>query len=328
MLVHRGERLKAELLGDLLEARRVPLLRGCGPAGSRESRSGAWSGASYPPASAVRPNRARTTIPEDRPKDKMPVTLDQILSSTRGRLPGLRARRAAVEREAAGRGSGRPRSRAALRRGRRGGHRRGEASLAVGGLDPRGSRSGRARRALRAPRRRGDLGADRRAVLRRLDRRPPGGRRPRRRSRCCGRTSSSTSCRSSRRGRPGAAAVLLIVRALQRRRGSRRCSPARADAGLDALVEVHTPDELALALDAGATDRGREQPRSRHLPDRHRPSAWTIAPRGAAGLRRRRGERHGERRGRRGRPRRPAPTRCSSAPRSPRPPSPTSCSGG
>ena len=31
----------------------------------------------------------------------MPVTLDQILSATRGRLPDLRARRAAVEREAA-----------------------------------------------------------------------------------------------------------------------------------------------------------------------------------------------------------------------------------
>ena len=31
----------------------------------------------------------------------MPVTLDQILTSTRDRLPGLRERRAAVEREAA-----------------------------------------------------------------------------------------------------------------------------------------------------------------------------------------------------------------------------------
>src|SRR5689334_24944973 len=50
---------------------------------------------------AVRPNRARTTIPEDRPKDKMPVTLDQILTSTREGLPSLHARRTAVEREAA-----------------------------------------------------------------------------------------------------------------------------------------------------------------------------------------------------------------------------------
>src|SRR6266540_4786356 len=49
---------------------------------------------------AVRPNRARTTIPEDRPKDKMPVTLDQILTSTRDQLPGLRRRRAALAREA------------------------------------------------------------------------------------------------------------------------------------------------------------------------------------------------------------------------------------
>src|SRR6478735_12633472 len=50
---------------------------------------------------AVRPNRARTTIPEDRPKDKMPVTLDQILSSTRDGLAALHRRRAAVEQEAA-----------------------------------------------------------------------------------------------------------------------------------------------------------------------------------------------------------------------------------
>src|SRR5512144_2651983 len=49
----------------------------------------------------MRPNRARTTIPEDRPKDKMPVTLDQILTTTRDGLSDLRARRAAVEQAAA-----------------------------------------------------------------------------------------------------------------------------------------------------------------------------------------------------------------------------------
>ena len=43
----------------------------------------------------------------------------------------------------------------------------------------------------------------------------------------------------------GAAAVLLIVRALQRR-PTRRAARLRGDAGLEALVEVHTPDELAL----------------------------------------------------------------------------------
>ena len=46
----------------------------------------------------------------------MPVTLDQILTATRERLPDLRARRAAVEREAAA--AIRPPSlAAALRRG-------------------------------------------------------------------------------------------------------------------------------------------------------------------------------------------------------------------
>jgi indole-3-glycerol phosphate synthase len=49
----------------------------------------------------------------------------------------------------------------------------------------------------------------------------------------------------------GAAAVLLIVRAL----GPRLVPLLRyvSELGLDALVEVHTSDELALALDAGAT---------------------------------------------------------------------------
>jgi indole-3-glycerol phosphate synthase len=49
----------------------------------------------------------------------------------------------------------------------------------------------------------------------------------------------------------GAAAVLLIVRAL----GNRLPTLLRfaAGSGLDALVEVHTDDELRCALDAGAT---------------------------------------------------------------------------
>ncbi len=52
----------------------------------------------------------------------------------------------------------------------------------------------------------------------------------------------------------GAAAVLLIVRAL----GDRLLPLLRfvEESGLDALVEVHTDDELTLALDAGATVLG------------------------------------------------------------------------
>jgi indole-3-glycerol phosphate synthase len=49
----------------------------------------------------------------------------------------------------------------------------------------------------------------------------------------------------------GAAAVLLIVRALGPRLGP--LLNYTLGQGLDALVEVHTPDELAAALDAGAT---------------------------------------------------------------------------
>ena len=48
----------------------------------------------------IRPNRARITIPEDAPKGKMPVSLDQILDTTRGALPALTARADAVSREA------------------------------------------------------------------------------------------------------------------------------------------------------------------------------------------------------------------------------------
>ena len=47
----------------------------------------------------------------------MPVTLDKILTSTRGQLAGLRTRRAAVEREAAD--APRPASLAAALRGER-----------------------------------------------------------------------------------------------------------------------------------------------------------------------------------------------------------------
>src|SRR5215213_4872129 len=72
----------------------------CGPARTRESRSAAWSGAFLFSSSTWRPNRARTTIPEDRPKDKMPVSLEQILITARGRLPALAADRALLERAA------------------------------------------------------------------------------------------------------------------------------------------------------------------------------------------------------------------------------------
>jgi indole-3-glycerol phosphate synthase len=72
----------------------------------------------------------------------------------------------------------------------------------------------------------------------------------------------------------GAAAVLLIVRALSASRLAELLAGA-CDAGLEALVEVHTPDEVARALDAGATVLGVN---SRDL-DTFRvdtASAWTM----------------------------------------------------
>lgn len=50
----------------------------------------------------------------------------------------------------------------------------------------------------------------------------------------------------------GASAVLLIVAALDDRQ-LRRLIETAADAGLDALVEVHTTEEASRAVDAGAT---------------------------------------------------------------------------
>ena len=106
--------------------------------------------------------------------------------------------------------------RAALRRaGRRHLHRRVQAALAVGGLDPRRQRR---RGRWRAPTPRAGrgraVGADRRAVLRRQPGRPAAGARRGATSRCCARTSSSIATRSCEARAAGADAVLLIVAAL------------------------------------------------------------------------------------------------------------------
>ena len=122
----------------------------------------------------------------------------------------------------------------------------------------------------------------------------------------------------------GAAAVLLIVRALPPARLDALLGCARAS-GLDALVEVHTREEVARALDAGAEILGVN---SRDL-DTFRvdtAAAWRLLPIDPARAPRRRGERYGERRRRGGRRRARARTRCSSVPRSRRRPIPAACS--
>jgi indole-3-glycerol phosphate synthase len=180
----------------------------------------------------------------------MPVTLAQILSSTRDGLPALHARRAAVEREAAA--AARPPSFvAALRRPtvaviaevkRRSPSagairedldpadraeryaRRGAAAISVltdgpffgGSLDDLRTAATRAR----VPVLRKDFILDELQIL---------------------------EARAA-----GASAVLLIVRALPAGRLATLLD-ASAVAGLDALVEVHSRPELVHALDAGAT---------------------------------------------------------------------------
>jgi indole-3-glycerol phosphate synthase len=179
----------------------------------------------------------------------MPVTLDQILTSTRGQLAGLRTRRAAVEREAAD--APRPASLAAALRGERVAviaevkRRSPSAGTIRDDLDP-------ADRAARYARQ----GAAAISVL--TDGPFFGGSLDDLRA-----AAARTSIPVLRKDfildelqiiearAAGAAGVLLIVRALapDRLRALLACAAA---AGLDALVEVHTAPEVARALEAGA----------------------------------------------------------------------------
>ena len=80
----------------------------------------------------------------------------------------------------------------------------------------------------------------------------------------------------------GADAVLLIAAALEPARMA-ACLAAAREAGLDALVEVHDGEELAAALDAGATMVGVNQRDLRTFEvDRGRAAA--LAPRIPAGV--------------------------------------------
>ena len=202
----------------------------------------------------------------------MPVTLDEILSTTRGRLPDLRARRAAVERAAAD--APRPPSLAAALRGDRVAviaevKRRSPSAGAIReDLDP-------AERAERYARH----GAAAISVL--TDGPFFGGSLDDLRA-AVGRTVVPVLRKDfildelqiiEARG-AGAAAVLLIVRALSQARLAALLGCV-ADARLEALVEVHTAVELTRALDAGAAVLGVN---SRDL-DTFRidtSAAWTI----------------------------------------------------
>jgi indole-3-glycerol phosphate synthase len=202
----------------------------------------------------------------------MPVTLDQILTSTRRGLPDLRARRTSVEREAA-RAAAPPSFSAALRR---------ETVALIAEVKRRSPSAGAIREDLDPAHRAECYARHGAAAISVLTDGPH-----------FGGSLDDLRAASSRTAVPvlrkdfildelqilearaaGAAAVLLIVRALAQPRLQALLAATR-NAGLDALVEVHTRAELERALDAGATILGVN---SRDL-DTFRvdtAAAWTI----------------------------------------------------
>lgn len=179
----------------------------------------------------------------------MPVTLDQILASTRLELPELSRRRSALEREAAARPEP-PSLRAALR---------GERVRVVAEVKRRSPSAGVIREDLRPDERAALYAAQGAAAISVLTDGPH-----------FGGSVADLRAAASRVTIPvlrkdfildelqivearaaGAAAVLLIVRALSPDRLHALLASARS-AGLDALVEVHTAAELTRAVDAGA----------------------------------------------------------------------------
>lgn len=189
------------------------------------------------------------TIPEDQPKNKMAVSLDQILDSTRRGLPTLRERRGALEREAGARPRPPSLSRA-LKRERVAlvaevKRRSPSAGVIRDDLDPGERAALYARHGAAAisvltdhPHFGGSVD-DLRAAASRVEV-------PLLRKDFILDELQIVEARAA-----GAAAVLLIVRALLPERLEALLASAR-DAGLDALVEVHSGPELDRALGAGA----------------------------------------------------------------------------
>ncbi len=189
-------------------------------------------------------------LPEDRPKGKMPVRLEDILASTRQTLPVLQGRRATLERDIRSSRVARPSFRAALRRssvaviaeikrrspslgsiceeldpGERAALYAASGASAISVLTD-GPYFGGSLRDLKAAAEQCALPVLRKDFI--LD---------------------EVQILEARAA--GAAAVLLIVRALGRPQLATLIRYA-AELGLDALVEVHTARELDSALEAGA----------------------------------------------------------------------------
>ena len=180
----------------------------------------------------------------------MPVSLDQILTSTRDGLASLHARRASVEREAA-EAPRAPSLAAALRR---------STVAVIAEVKRRSPSAGSIREDLDPADRAARYARHGAAAISVLTDAP-----------FFGGSIADLRAAAARTGVPvlrkdfildelqvlearasGAAAVLLIVRALPAGRLSALLGATEA-AGLDALVEVHTRDEVTRALDAGAS---------------------------------------------------------------------------
>ena len=189
-------------------------------------------------------------VPEHRPKGKMPVRLEQILSSTRGTLPGLRARRPALERSLQTAPPARPKFGAALR---------GSTVAVIAEVKRRSPSAGAIREDLDPGERAALFAANGAAAVSVLTDGPFFGGSIQDLARAADRCSlpllrkdfilDEVQILEARAA--GASAVLLIVRALDSARLQSLLRFA-GEIGLDALVEVHTRTELDTALDAGS----------------------------------------------------------------------------
>jgi indole-3-glycerol phosphate synthase len=188
-------------------------------------------------------------VPEYRPKDKVPVSLDEILSSTRRGLPALQARRAELERQVEHARRPPPFGAALLRPN----------VAVIAEVKRRSPSAGSIREDLDPLERAVLYGTNGAAAISVLTDEP-----------YFGGSMADLTAAAERAVVPvlrkdfildelqilearaaGASAVLLIVRALDRSRLGDLMTCATA-AGLDALVEVHSLGELDTALTAGA----------------------------------------------------------------------------
>jgi indole-3-glycerol phosphate synthase len=180
----------------------------------------------------------------------MPVSLEQILSSTQRGLPALRTRRAALEKDIRGSRVARPSFRAALRR---------QTVAIIAEVKRRSPSAGSIREDLDPGERAALYAAHGAAAISVLTDGPYFGGSMRDLEAAAERCPlpilrkdfilDEVQILEARAA--GASAVLLIVRVLQPPRLKALLGYA-ADLDLDALVEVHTSDELSTALDSGA----------------------------------------------------------------------------